>query len=264
MTDSLRFEQPPVREVTLALMLEPIAKLQTLDLAPLRVEWRSEYPTLQEATPLARWRLSDGDDVEFMGSGVSWPMGLCTFSTESGDKSIKFQQDRFLITWTFGDEAPTYPGFAALKGELLGKFSQYVKLVSEASGAIPIVRRVDAQYVNYLPGVSAQDAMAGILSGWSSGGTFPFRAPDYCGFRIRYRESELNSRVAVLIGVDSAGGEDEAGDFVYSSTLALDAEGEVGEGHDYVSMLESAHDVLTSAFLDVTSIAMRASWGETP
>ncbi|MGW1768708.1 TIGR04255 family protein [Streptomyces sp. NPDC002073] len=262
MTDSLHFEQPPVREVTLALMLEPIAKLQTLDLAPLRVEWRSEYPTLQEATPLARWGPSDRDDVEFMESGVSWPMGLCTFSTESGDKSIKFQQDRFMITWTFGDEAPKYPGFSALKNELLGKFAQYSKLACEASGAVPVVRRTDAQYINYLPGISAQDAMAGILSGWSSVGKFPFRGPDYCGFRIRYRESEVNSQVSVLIGVDSAGGEDEVGEFVYSSTLALDAEGDVDESGDYVGLLDSAHDVLTAAFLEVTSSEMRASWSE--
>ncbi|GAA3104278.1 TIGR04255 family protein [Streptomyces goshikiensis] len=262
MTDSLRFERPPVREVTLALMLEPISRLQTLDLASLRVEWRSEYPTLQEATPLAPWRSLDRDDVEFVGSGVTWPMGLCSFSTESGDKSVKFQRDRFQITWTFGDEAPAYPGFSALKGELLEKFAQYSKLTQEATGHIPIVRRVDAQYINFLPGISAQDAMAGVLSGWTSGGRFPFRNPDYCGFRIRYHESELNSRVAVLIGVDSAGEEEDSGKFSYSSTLVLDAEGDVGEGGDYVGMLDGTHEVLTAAFLEVTSSAMRAGWGE--
>ncbi|MFD7446649.1 TIGR04255 family protein [Streptomyces sp. NPDC059909] len=262
MTDTLRFERPPVREVTLALMLQPMPKLQTLDLAPLRVDWRAHYPLLQEVAPLPPWSPSDRDAVEFVRSGLSWPMGLCTFSTESGDRNIRFQQDRFLLSWTFGEESQDYPGFEALKAELLEKFSQYSKLAHDASGAAPVVRRADVQYVNHLSGISAQSAMAGVLSGWSSEASFPFRNPDYCGFRVHYHESELNDKVAVLIGVDSAGGDSVNGEIVESSALSLDAEAEVDDSSNYVEMLDSAHDVLMAAFREVTSSAMREGWGE--
>ncbi|MEU5985074.1 TIGR04255 family protein [Streptomyces sp. NPDC047434] len=262
MTDTLRFDRPPVREVTLALMLEPLSKLQTLDLAPLRVEWRSEYPILQEATPQAPWRAADRDGVEFVRSGLAWPMGLCTFSTASGDKSVRFQQDRFMITWSFGEESPEYPGFATLKNELLSRFAEYCKLAAESAKSVPVVRRVDVQYVNLIQELSAQDAMAGILTGWSSPAQFPFRNPDYSGFRIHYHESELNPNVNVLIGVDSAGGESPEGEFTSSSTLTLEAEGQVDADSDYVEMLEASHGVLTSAFLEVTSDSMRKNWGE--
>ncbi|MER8237538.1 TIGR04255 family protein [Streptomyces sp. NPDC094049] len=262
MTDTLRFDRPPVREVTLALMLEPLQKLQTLDLAPLRVEWRAEYPILQEAAPQAPWRSADRDAVEFVRSGLAWPMGLCTLSTDSGDKSIRFQQDRFMITWSFGEGSPSYPGFATLKSELLSRFAEYCKLAAESAKSMPVVRRVDVQYVNLIREVSSQDAMAGILTGWTSLAQFRFRSPDYSGFRFHYHESELNSDVNVLIGIDSAGGESPEGEFISGSTLSLEAEGQVGVDSDYVEMLEASHGVLTAAFLDVTSDSMRKEWGE--
>ncbi|MGW3337937.1 TIGR04255 family protein [Streptomyces sp. NPDC001009] len=262
MSESLRFERPPVQEVTLAFMLQPMGRLQTLDLAPLRVGWHADYPLLQEVAPLAPWNPADRDSVEFVRSGLSWPMGLCSFSTESGDRQIRFQQDRFLLSWSFGQGVQEYPGFQVLKSELLDKFTQFSKLVHEATDAYPSVRRVDVQYVNLLPDVSAHDCMAGILNGWSSRSTFPFRKPDYSGFRVQYQESELDSSVAVLIGVDSVVGELPSGGFVDSATISLDAEAVVGEGHEYLVRLDSAHNVLTSAFLEVTSDEMRAKWGE--
>ncbi|MER5753079.1 TIGR04255 family protein [Streptomyces sp. NPDC002088] len=262
MSESLRFERPPVQEVTLAFMLQPMGRLQTLDLAPLRVEWRADYPQLQEVAPLSPWNPSDRDSVEFVRTGLSWPMGMCSFSTESGDRRIRFQQDRFLLSWSFGEGAQEYPGFQVLKSELLEKFTQFSKLVHEATDIYPSVKRVDVQYVNLLPGISAHDCMAGILNGWSSRSTFPFRKPDYSGFRVHYQESELDANVAVLIGVDSVVGESPSGDFVDSAAISLDAEAVVGEGYDYLATLESAHDVLTSAFLEVTSGEMRAKWGE--
>lgn len=261
MSETLRFEKPPVQEVTLAFMCQPMGRLQTLDLAPLRVEWKEEYPQLQEVAPMTPWNPADRDSVEFVRAGLSWPIGLCSFSTESGDKKIRFQQDRFLLSWNFG-EGVRYPGFAALKDELLEKFMQFSKLVHGATDVYPSVQRVDVQYVNLLQGVPAQDCMAGILNGWTAASVFPFRRPDYSGFRVHYQESELNADVAVLIGVDSMVGESSAGEFVDSSTITLDAEAAVGSEADYLHMLDSGHDVLTAAFLEVTSEEMRAGWGE--
>ncbi|MEV6564103.1 TIGR04255 family protein [Streptomyces kronopolitis] len=262
MSESLRFERPPVQEVTLAFLCQPMGRLQTLDLAPLRVEWRAEYPQLQEVAPTAPWNPADRESVEFVRAGLSWPMGLCSFSTESGDKKIRFQQDRFLLSWSFGEGVQEYPGFEALKEELLDNFTQFSKLVHDATDAYPNVQRVDVQYVNLLQGVSAHDCMAGILNGWSSGSTFPFRKPDYSGFRVHYKESELNSDIAVLVGVDSMVGESSPGNFAESSTITLDAEAAVGNQTNYLQMLDSAHDVLTAAFLEVTSEDMREGWGE--
>ncbi|MFI8860716.1 hypothetical protein ACIGW5_29615 [Streptomyces prasinus] len=262
MTNSLRFERPPVREVTLALMLQSMPELRTLHLAPLRVEWRPTYPVLREVAPLPPWRSSDSDSVELFTSGLSWPMGLCSFFTDAGDKKIRFQQDRFLLSWKFDGEEGGYPGFDALQVELLEKFAQFSKLAHEASDSHPVVKRVDLQYINHLPGVPSHKAMAGLLNGWSEQSDFPFRKPDYAGFRIHYNESELDSAVGVLIGVDSAVGEASEGGYADASSLTLDAEAEVADGTDFTESLTSAHDVLTAAFLEVTSVAMRDEWGE--
>ncbi|MFD7504718.1 TIGR04255 family protein [Streptomyces sp. NPDC059850] len=262
MAGMLRFRQPPVHEVTLGLMFQPLSRLQSLDLASLRVDWRSEYPNLRESTPLTPWQPSSQDDVEFMRSGLPWPMGLCSLSTELGDRKIKFQQDRFILIWkSTGDEQP-YPGYDSLKAELLGKFDHFSKLSQNICGTLPEVRRADAQYLNRLPEISAYQAMAGVLTGWSSESAFPFRAPDYCGFRVQYQQSERDDRVSVLIGVDSAVTEPSVGEFSEGSSLIIDAESQVDLGDDFALRMDAAHEVVSGAFVEATSAQMRQQWGE--
>lgn len=263
MTDLLSFEHPPVREVTLALMLQPMPKLQTMHLAPLQVDWRPSYPVLQEVAPLAPWSPADSDVVELVQTGNSWPMGLCTFKTASGAKAVRFQHDRFILKWDFDneEESQEYPGFDALRDELLEKFDAYAKLAHDSTGAPPVVMRVDVTYSNHLRGISAQNAIAGLVSGWRARAEFPFREPDYCGFRVRYNESESHSQIGVLVGIDSAAGESANEEETKSSTLTLDAEADIHENADYIEALESAHDVITAAFLDVTSSKMQETWG---
>ncbi|MEU2434467.1 TIGR04255 family protein [Streptomyces sp. NPDC007861] len=262
MTDSLRFERPPVHEVTLALMFQALPKLQTLDLAQLRVDWRDDYPILRESTPLTAWQTAEQDAVEFVRSGLSWPMGLSVLSAEAGDRRVKFQQDRFILSWNFSGEERRYPGYDVLKAELLAKFDQFSKLSQSISGALPEVKRADVTYINKLPGVSAHQAMTGVLTGWSSESAFPFRVPDYCGFRVHYNESEHDPRVSVLIGVDSAVTEPSDGEFTEGSSLIIDAESQVESGDDFSVRLDASHDVVTGAFLEVTSEKMRNQWGE--
>ncbi|MGW2888351.1 TIGR04255 family protein [Streptomyces griseoruber] len=261
MTRQLRFERPPVHKVTLGLMFEELPKLQTLDLAQLRVDWRGDYPILRESTPMPDWQDS-GRDVEFVRSGLSWPMALCSFATDSGDRKIKFQQDRFILSWYFGDEGNGYPGYDALKSELLGKFDQFCKLSQSISGDLPKVKRADVTYRNRIPGVSAHQAMTGVLTGWESESSFPFRVPDYCGFRVHYHESELDPRVSVLLGVDSAVTEPTDGEFSEGSSLIIDAESQVDVDDDFSERMDKAHDVVVNAFLEATSEAMRDEWGE--
>ncbi|WP_432013704.1 TIGR04255 family protein [Streptomyces cucumeris] len=260
MTDMLRFERPPVHEVTLGLMFQPLPRLQTLDLASLRVDWRSEYPNLSESTPLTPWQSSE-QTVEFVRTGLSWPMGLCSLSTEIGDRRIRFQQDRFILSWKFGGEGHRYPGYNALKAELLGKFDHFSKLSQNISGVLPEVKRADVQYLNRLPGISAHQAMAGVLTGWTSNSTFPFRVPDYCGFRVQYSRSEIDSLVSVLVGVDSAVTEPSDGEFSEGSSLIIDAESQVELGDDFSLRMDAAHEVVTAAFMEVTSDQMREQWG---
>ncbi|OXS33884.1 hypothetical protein CHR28_17625 [Streptomyces sp. XY006] len=262
MAEQLRFERPPVHAVSLALLFDTLPKLQTLDLAQLRVDWREDYPILRESTPMPAWQASEQDDVEFVRSGLSWPMALCSLTTEAGDREVRFQQDRFVLKWNLSDGENSYPGYQALKAELLAKFDQFSKLSQSVSGVLPRVKRADVTYTNKIPGVSAHQAMAGVLTGWKSESSFPFRVPDYCGFRVHYDESELDPRVAVLIGVDSAVTEPSDGEFTEGASLIIDAESQVDTEDDFTDRMDRAHEVVAGAFLEVTSDGMRSQWGE--
>ncbi|SNX62744.1 uncharacterized protein (TIGR04255 family) [Streptomyces sp. TLI_55] len=262
MAEQLRFERPPVHSVMLSLLFDTLPKLQTLDLAQLRVDWREDYPILRESTPLPAWQASEQDAVEFVKSGLSWPMALCSLTTEAGDREVRFQQDRFVLRWYLCDGENPYPGYLNLKAELLAKFDQFSKLAQSVSGVLPEVKRADVTYTNRLPGISAHQAMAGVLTGWQSESAFPFRVPDYCGFRVHYDESELDPRVAVLIGVDSAVTEPTDGEFAEGSSLIIDAESQVEAEDDFADRMDKAHDVVAGAFREVTSEGMRSQWGE--
>ncbi|MER7768224.1 TIGR04255 family protein [Kitasatospora sp. NPDC096140] len=262
MGDTLRFNLPPVREVTLSILIQPLAKLQTLDLAPLRVEWQNEYPILEEVAPLSPWGPDGSDSVQFVRSGRSWPMPLCSFSTSGGGRKIMFQHDRFALSWSFEDAGNKYPGFEALMTEICDKFSRFETLVKESSGISVKPMRVDVEYVNHLAGIPAHGAMAGILSGWKEESRFPFRNPDYCGFRVHYCESEENPLISVLVGVDSIVGDTDESEIPSSSSLTLSAEADISESANHNELLASAHDVLVTAFRDVTSEKMRREWGE--
>ncbi|WP_200304253.1 TIGR04255 family protein [Streptomyces adelaidensis] len=262
MAKKLSFARPPVRSVVLSVFLQPLAKLRTLDLAPLRVEWRHQYPELQELTPLPSWGPQEPDSVQFVQSGLSWPMPLCVFATESGDRRIRFQHDRFILAWIFEPESDGYPGFDTLKSELSEKLERFSKLSHEAVGEIPEVKRISVEYSNNLLGIAAHEAMAGVLTGWNRESSFPFGKPDYSGFRVHYCDYEDHPNIGVLVGVDSAVGESAEEEIPDSSNLTLSAEADVESGSDFWGALEEAHDVVTSVFGKVTSERMRREWGE--
>ncbi|MGV9844569.1 TIGR04255 family protein [Streptomyces fungicidicus] len=262
MAKRLSFVRPPVRSVILSVLLQPLSKLRTLDLAPLRVEWRHQYPELQELTPLASWGPQEPDSVQFVQSGLSWPMPLCVFTTESGDRKIRFQHDRFILVWNFEPEGEKYPGFDVLKSELSEKFERFSKLAHEALGEVPEVRRVSIEYANDLVGISAHEAMAGVLTGWRERAAFPFAKPDYSGFRVHYCEYENHPEIGVLVGVDSAVSDGSEREVPDSSSLTLSAEADVEPGSDFWMTLDDAHDVVASVFEKVTSEHMRQQWGE--
>ncbi|MGW0908153.1 TIGR04255 family protein [Streptomyces sp. NPDC002853] len=263
MMKKLTFARPPVHSVVLSCLFKPVSKLRTLDLAPLRVEWRHQYPELRESTPLASWGPQEPESVQFVQAGLSWPMPLCVFATESGDKAIRFQYDRFILAWHFQPDGLTYPGFDALKVELHEKFERFSKLCHESVGEFPAVKRVSVEYVNSLLGMAAHEAMAGVLTGWNTESAFPFAKPDYSGFRVHYCEYEDYPDVGVLVGVDSAVGESADDEIPDSSNLTLSAEADVNDDSDFGVALQGAHDVVASVFEKVTSERMRQGWGET-
>ncbi|RMB85760.1 TIGR04255 family protein [Streptomyces shenzhenensis] len=263
MAKKLSFVRPPVHSVVLSVFLQPLSKLRTLDLAPLRVEWRHQYPELQELTPLPSWGPQEPESVQFVQSGLSWPMPMCVFVTESGDRRIRFQYDRFVFSWHFQPDGSGYPGFEALKAELSEKFERFSKLSHEAVGEIPEVKRVSVEYVNNLLGMTAHEAMAGVLTGWKAECAFPFAKPDYSGFRVHYCEYEENPSIGVLVGVDSAVGEGVEDEIPDSSNLSLSAESDIESDSDFWGALDDAHDVVTGVFEKVTSQRMRQGWGET-
>ncbi len=260
------FEAPPVREVILTVMFEPVTSLQTLHLAPLRVAWAGEYPKVSEMTPLPPWRLPlDRAQVEIIGSGSNWPVPLCLLTNSAGDRALQVQNDRFVVSWRFDNQAGHYPGYQALLAELRDKFDQLSEVLTQAVGEAPAVGKVEASYRNLLEGIAPQDLTLGIMTAWQKVDASPIvRDAAYIGFRMHYHPDTTDADVSVLIGVDPDAGlstPKENGNTYMSSTFSIEADCAVSVDQEYAERLTKAHDMLISAFLDLTTEDMRKAWG---
>jgi uncharacterized protein (TIGR04255 family) len=258
-----RFDNPPVREVTLTLMFEPLTGLQTLHFAPLRVEWQDQYPKLSELAPIVPWRNLSGTPVEIVGSGSNWPVPLCILTNAAGDRVLQLQNDRFVVAWRFNPKAGGYPGHDELQGELVDKFSQLAKVVNQVLGEAPVVGRVEVSYRNLIEGVNAEDLALGILTRWKvTKSPDPYNA-EYVGLRI-HRHGSTDPMVSLVIGVDPANGlagPEESADIDLSSSLTIEAEADVRQKDEYVEKIARVHSVVLATFLDITTPEMNKAWG---
>lgn len=256
-----RFARPPVREVELTILFEPLETLQTLTLAPLRVDWSEDYPKLSEVAPRPSSQERGRESVKFVPTEGSWPMPLCTFISTDGNRAIQVQNDMFGITWSFDAQSPTYPGFEALRQELCAKFTEFERLVGSALGIEVKVTEVSTSYLNHVEGMPAEDLCLGVLTGW----TVEPRATqessiDYAGIRVHHCASDNNQQTSLLIGVDTA--VSEAEDDGPAATLRLQGERMTDSSKVVTESLSIVHDILLAKFLQLTTPEMRERWGE--
>lgn len=256
-----RFDDPPVREVSLSILFEALPGLQTLHTAAIRVQWSDEYPKLSESAPLAPWALPSKAGFDFIATGSNWPVPLIGLTNTTGDRAIQFQNDRFTLSWRFGTEGQGYPGFLDLKAELEDKFRSFSEVVHKAGGKQVLPRRVEITYSNYIPSMPSSQLAIGVLTGWSLAGA-PARHADYTGVRLHNCAVEQYPNVAVLIGIDPSsglGGPGEQSD--EASTLLIQTESDVDDGTEYMSALVAGHDALVATFLEITTSEMHKTWG---
>ncbi|BCJ71658.1 hypothetical protein CS0771_12020 [Catellatospora sp. IY07-71] len=257
MSSGPRFDRPPVREVALTVQFDALQTMQTLTLAPLRVDWSPEYPKLSEVAPRSPLTRT-GANVEFVSSEAPWPVPRCTFISADGNRAIEIQHDRFGVTWSFDSDAPSYPGFGALSAELAARFGQFEALINSSLGVDIQVNDVEIEYENHIEGIRAEELCFGILSGWAqSTATLAEPTLDYAGMRFHYCASPSNDNTAILVGVDTAESDGNGS----ASTLRLEVQRDTDSSKVFVESLSIAHEVLVRRFLEVTTPAMHSEWG---
>lgn len=158
-TKELYFDSPPVADVVLSLQFEAVEGMHAGVTGVLWDRFRSRYPRLELAPELVPQierfgviprrlptpRISFQEATQIIPRYVMW-------SADSG-LVLHLQKDRVMLNWKRTQDAnenPTnrYPGYPALKEELVKEYSEVVSVFAELGLGAPKINQVEAQYIN--------------------------------------------------------------------------------------------------------------------
>lgn len=254
-TQDARFDHPPVRSVYLAVYFDSIDGLQVSHLSALREEWRSDYPVAAELPPL-RPRNRDGDEMSVVPVTRSWPFPYLMWAAEDDGQALHIQDDRFVLSWTFSDDAK-YPGFDVLSKQLEQRLAEFAATVLDETGENLVSTGAECKYSNRIDGYTPEQMMVGIATRWSSGATDVVAEPlnaTYAGVRLHTCTDHEMRGCSVNLSLDA----DEDGTF-----LLIESERDLGENEQDFRLagLDIAHEQLIRKFLEFTSPDMHRNWG---
>ncbi|MFI6576806.1 TIGR04255 family protein [Nocardiopsis sp. NPDC050513] len=252
----ISFSHPPVRQVVLTALFEPIDRMNSLDFGLLRLKWENQYPVLSETAPLPPWQADERGGFGFVGTDDSWPIPYCDFSNQEETRSIQFQSDRFILAWKFQNSGLDYPGFFGLLSDMEERFSEFCDIVQNSGKDFPKVEKVMVNYVNIVDAIGADEFTYGALSGWKEPYERVIRDYDYFGVRARYRGGSLG--IPVSVGLDSV--PNPSNSETESALISFDSEKDVKDGQVWRDEITELHDGVLKVFLEVMPESLRNSW----
>jgi uncharacterized protein (TIGR04255 family) len=155
-TGEVRFENPPLKEVSLAVGIEPITNFTTVRMLELwTAAFREQYPIVEEQSiavriepetfdPRAGARLTISAEM-FEPSPRLW------FLDAERRHLIQIQRDLFARNWRKEDSDEVYPGFPILLDQFKASLERFDRFLtdSKVGGLQPI--QVEVSYINHIP-----------------------------------------------------------------------------------------------------------------
>lgn len=170
------YENPPLIEVVCGVIFTPIENILAPHFGLLWEKFKSDYPTCQEAPPLASviesfdklspMSIPVGDLLQF---SEILPLPRIGFVHTTGSRVIQVQRDRFLHNWRrlrAGDEYPRYGNVIRMFREHLLYFDLFVK-ETELGTIVPL--QYEMTYLNHIP----------LGHGWTRPGDIGKLFPDF-------------------------------------------------------------------------------------
>jgi len=138
------YKKPPVNEVVCGLRFNTPDKLRIPHIGLLWNKFRSSYPLIQHAPPLAS---TQGNVVIDRSSGT--PLPRVWFVNESDDQLVQFQVDRFYFNWRRRKNA--YPRYSYVIKRFEDVWSTVVKFFNEFEFGEFTPIECELSYVNHIP-----------------------------------------------------------------------------------------------------------------
>lgn len=145
------FEHPPVIEVVCGIHFESINSLYAPHLGLLWEEFKSDYPSCQEAAPLAPIiEQFDGEKPISFDFHEKPPLPRIWFIHKNDNGIIQVQRDKFLHNWRKvrpEDEYPRYPIVIEMFKDKLSKFESF--LANNQFGKLKPIQ-YEMSYINHI------------------------------------------------------------------------------------------------------------------
>lgn len=247
------FSRPPLQEVALAVVFDPMPGLRAIELGPLQETWRTTYPQVDEQPPLP----PDHDD----GQGITvtfgaTPLNRHLFASPDGGRLLQLQGDRLILNWRrSGPQGEQYPRYSVLAPELAARLAEVDNFAVSRTGRGLSPRRVELTYVNLIGGSSARPRLDAVVRGIELLGS-DLDEPDEV--RLSQAWAAVGPHLLTLTSAATPGIGQDGGPVV---VLTLSVRGTIHAGDLALSVLDQAHAYLVRAFTELTRPSMHDQWG---
>lgn len=249
-----QFTRPPVREVSLTVLWEPLEGLLAADVGDLLGKLRDAYPTISERTAMVPWTEIRVPGIQILAEDKVLPYSWW-MSNEDDDRLVRFQFDRLVFSWRYTPDGQPYPEYNAMKHEfvsLLGIVNSWLTGKQPEISLDSHVRRVQIDYINQVD-LAPIDLLCGVLTDWSGerGSKLPAQSPVLnATWFVDIDPSDLNE-TTVKIEFDGLNG----------SILTIVSTTERDQRESHLDSLDRVHDRSAEVFLSITSNHLQQKWG---
>ena len=262
MSDLPEFDDPPVVEVAAGVQFRPIFGLRGLALAPLREQWRHQYPRTEEQSALmSAVEGSPTFTPQLQFNLVALQPTRQWFLNELGTELVQVQPDRLLVNWREGEGPSEYPRYAHMRETFINRFNDLDRFVTEENLGELEITQAELTYINVIE--VKRDEVGRIdrfLKGWSGAEGHHLGEPEQARVTLTFRVPGVgHPPVRLYAEVNPA--QKVTGEPVLFFTLT--ARGNPGGKSmaESVKFMDEVHDHITRSFAELTVESMHEAWG---
>lgn len=156
-----RFGSPPLREVAVAVLIQPLAGLQQPHVGRYWDLIKDDYPKTIDRPPTdpyieggvrgkPRFRMQVGPP----------PLRRSWFISENGERLVQLQSDRFVHNWR--GEGDDYPHLESVWTSFIERFIEFTEWVEHEGIGVVEPFQLELTYVNIIEGASLWGILAGM------------------------------------------------------------------------------------------------------
>jgi len=262
------YSTPPVTEVALSVLFEPLPSLLTPQYGLFWSRLRNAFPRVEERGPIEPQierfgeRPNVAPSVRFLDRPVT---PRCWFLNEAGSELIQLQQDQLIHNWRKIDEGASYPHFEHVSSQFRKDLAMFEAFVRDEKLGDLIPKQCEITYVNRLTrgeGWKTLGQVELVSTLWRKPSGF-LPEPEDVRFGVRYLIPDAKGspfgRLHVMLNpvFDIQKNDSE---FILTLTARGKPQGEGSAG--VMSFLEIGHEWIVRGFDALTQPSMHELWGK--